>query len=303
MPAGSAPAGAALRLPMALTGLNFADAALGLGLLALVVPTMAFIGRESWSGEQGAHGPIVLMTGLWLLWRKWPSVRHFVAPPAAWRVAALVIPLLAFYALVRVTQIVELEGYVMYATAIAVAYGVVGGAVLRKLAFPLVYLAFMFPPPETVVYALTMPLKIGISEWAIAFLQLFGYPIGGTGVTIQIGPYQLLVAAACSGLNSIVSLSALTTFYIYIRHADNLRYASVLLLCVVPVAVAANYVRVLILILLTYHAGEATAQSFVHDLAGLTMFALALLFIFLIDYALTRVFGRRWDKPATGAAL
>ena len=301
MPSDAAPASAAIRLPT-LSGLNFSDAALGLGLAALVVPTMVFVARESWSGEQGAHGPIVLMTGLWLLWRKWPSTRHLAAPPAAWKAAALAIPLLAAYVLARVTQIVELEGYVMYAAVIAVAYGVVGGAVLRKLAFPLIYLAFMFPPPETVVYALTMPLKIGISEWAIGLLQLFGYPIGGTGVTIQIGPYQLLVAAACSGLNSIVSLSALTTFYIYIRHSDNLRYASILLLCVVPVAVAANFVRVLILILLTYHAGEATAQSFVHDLAGLTMFALALLFIFLIDSALARFFAGRREKPtATGA--
>lgn len=280
--------------------LRVADAILWLGVLALVVPTMVFVARESWSGEQGAHGPIVLMTGLWLLWRKWPATRHLAAPPPAWKATILIVPLLAVYALARVTQIVEVEGYVMYATAIAAAYAIFGGALLRKLAFPLIYLAFMFPPPETVVYTLTLPLKIWISESAIGLLQLFGYPIGGTGVTIQIGQYQLLVAAACSGLNSIVSLSALTTFYIYIRHSDNLRYAMVLLLCVVPVAVAANFVRVLILILLTYHAGEATAQSFVHDLAGLTMFGLALLFIFLIDFALGRFLARR--RPALASA-
>ena len=39
----------------------------------------------------------------------------------------------------------------------------------------------------------------------------------------------------------------------------------------------------LILILLTYHAGEATAQGFLHNFAGLFMFAIALVMIFLAD--------------------
>lgn len=272
---------------------TIADAVFLAGLALLIVPTMIFVGNETWSGEQGAHGPIVLMTGLWLLWRKWPETRALAVAPAFWKVAVLAAILLPLYVLARITQIVEVEGYVMYLAALAIIYGIVGGVALRKLAFPLIYLAFIFPPPETLVYAMTMPMKIGISESAIALLRLFGYPIGGTGVTIQIGQYQLLVAAACSGLNSIVSLSALTTFYIYIRHADNLRYAVILLLCVVPVAIAANFARVLILILLTYHAGEATAQSFLHDLAGLTMFAMALFFMFLIDCALGRFFPKR----------
>jgi exosortase len=187
----------------------------------------------------------------------------------------------------------------MYGAALACVYALTGGTVMRLLAFPLIYLAFIFPLPETVIYAITMPLKIAISESAITLLKAFGYPIGGTGVTIQIGQYQLLVAAACSGLNSIVSLSALTTFYIYVRHADNLRYAAILLLAVVPVAIAANFFRVLILILLTYHAGEATAQGFMHDLAGIFMFANALLLIFLLDMLLQRAGARRRAKAAT----
>jgi len=279
-----------------------ADLLLFAGLLAIIVPTLVFVAKSTWSTEEGAHGPIVLMTGIWLLWTKWPSVRDAVRPPPAWKAALLVVPLLLLLPVTRITQIVEIEGYVMYATVLAVAYALVGGKVLAKLAFPLFYLAFMFPPPETVIYAITMPLKIGISEASIAFLKLFGYPIGGTGVTIQIGQYQLLVAAACSGLNSIVSLSALTIFYIYVRHGNNLRYAVFLLLAVVPVAVAANFIRVLILILLTYHAGEATAQGFMHDLAGITMFATALLLIYLLDLALQRMMKKRHSSHKQPAA-
>jgi len=273
--------------------LGLADLIFAIGLALVVLPTMIFVAGETWSGEEGAHAPIVLMTGAWLVWVKWPSVRQHVRPPPAWMAGAAVAVMLALFVVIRITQIVEIEGFVMYGAALTCIFALTGGKVLRLLAFPLIYLAFMFPFPETVIYAITMPLKIAISEMAIALLQAFGYPIGGTGVTIQIGQYQLLVAAACSGLNSIVSLSALTTFYIYVRHSDNLRYAAILLLAVVPVAIAANFFRVLILILLTYHAGEATAQGFMHDVAGIFMFANALLLIFLLDMLLQKVVARR----------
>ena len=267
------------------------------GALAVALPTMLMVARESWATEQGAHGPIVLLTGVWLLFHAWKDVGP-IAPPPWWRPVAVMIPLLIIYVLARISQVVEIEGYVMYAVLLSGFYALVGGAVMRRLAFPLFYMAFVFPPPDTVVYALTLPMKIAITETAVALLSLFGYPIGYTGVWIQIGQYQLLVAAACAGLNSIISLSVLSTFYIYVRHAGNGLRAVVLALFIVPVAMAANFVRVLILILLTYYAGEAAAQGFLHNFAGLTMFAAALLILFGIDSAVGPILRR--IRPHTG---
>ena len=267
---------------------------LAAGILAVAMPTMMMVARESWSTEQGAHGPIVLLTGVWLLFHAWKNVGP-IAPPPWWRPVAVMIPLLVLYVLARISQIVEIEGYVMYAVLLSGFYALVGGAVMRRLAFPLFYMAFVFPPPDTVVYALTLPMKIAITESAVGLLSMFGYPIGYTGVWIQIGQYQLLVAAACAGLNSIISLSVLSTFYIYVRHSGNALRALVLAVFIVPVAMAANFVRVLILILLTYHAGEAAAQGFLHNFAGLTMFAAALLILFGIDSAVGPIL--RWIRP------
>lgn len=254
-----------------------------LGMLALAIPTMIFVAQSSWTGEQGSHGPIILATGLWLVWHNWHEVRGVMTRAPAWKVAALFVLLAPIYLFTRITQIVELEGYAMYSLLLVAVYGVVGFQAMKVLAFPLIYLFFAFPPPETVIYTLTLPIKVAISDAAIAVLQLFGLPIGGTGVMIQIGQYQLLVAAACSGLNSIVSLSAITLFYIYLMHRGEHRIQAILLLFVLPVAIAANFLRVLLLILLTYYGGEAVAQGFLHDLAGVTIFLLALMLIFLID--------------------
>lgn len=257
--------------------------ALFLGAFALALPTMRFVALESWANEAGAHGPIVLITGIWLFVRLWPKARARACPPHATRVALALTALLPLYVVTRVTQIVELEGYAMYATLLIALWSVVGGPAMRTLWFPLFYLAFIFPPPETIVAAVTLPLKMELSRAGIATLALFGYPISGQGVAIYIGQYQLLVAAACAGLNSIVSLSAISLFYIYMRHEAQWGYAALLTLFIVPVALVANYVRVLILVLLTYHAGEAAAQGFLHNLAGLLMFAVALLTIFGLD--------------------
>ena len=172
-----------------------------------------------------------------------------------------------------------------------------GGAVMRLLWFPLVYLLFVFPPPDTAVAMVTQPLKIWISRAAIDLLYFVGYPIAGSGVTIQIGQYQMLVAAACAGLNSLISLSAIGLFYIYIRHNANWRYAALLMLAIVPVAILANFMRVLILVLITYHFGEAMAQGFIHNFAGVTMFAISVLGIFAVDAIASPL--RRWlEKSA-----
>ena len=253
------------------------------GSLALALPTMLYVARESWSTEEGAHGPIVLMTGLWLLARLWPSARPLFQSPPMGRVFALLAVLLPMLVFARIVQIVEIEGFATYAALLSALYSVIGGQAMRRLWFPLFYLAFMFPPPDTLLTLVTLPMKTLVSNAAVGLLSALGYPIGGVGVTIVIAQYELLVAAACSGLNSIISLSALSLFYIYIRHQADWGYALLLAAVIVPVALLANFIRVLILILLTYHAGDAAAQGFLHDFAGILMFTVALLSIMLID--------------------
>jgi len=274
---------------------------LALGVALFCVPTMMFVVRESWTGEEGAHGPIVLVTGLWLLYRQWKESKELATPAPSspvWVLLAILIPLEIF---ARITQIVEIEGYLMYFTLLVVLYSLVGLEVMKRLWFPLFYLAFIFPPPDTLIAVVTVPMKMWLSEAAIWFLSLLGYPIGGEGVRIYIGQYELLVAAACSGINSIISLSAISLFYIYMRHQARWQYALLLVLFIIPVALVANFFRVLILILLTYHAGEAAAQGFLHNFAGILMFGIALISIFALDLLLKPVWDRYVGKTERAA--
>jgi len=266
---------------------------LAIGLAVMVLPTMIEVAKVSWSTEQGGHGPIVLATGIWLLWRELKAGKPEMRPGNFLTGLLMLVPLIAIFIVARITGVLEIEGFAMYGALIVGAYLLFGGAVLRTIWFPLVYLAFTLPPPDTVVAAVTQPIKIRISEWAVSLLHALGYPVASSGVTIQIGQYQLLVAAACAGLNSIVTLGALCLFYVYLRHRSNFTAFIVVALAAIPVAMFSNFIRVIVLVLVTYYLGEAAAQGFVHDFAGLLMFAVALLTIFAIDQIATPLYPRR----------
>lgn len=262
-----------------------------LGLAAITFPTWRFITTESWSTEQGSHGPLVLASGLWLLVKMLPETAAVRRAPPAWRAYGAIIAMAAALILFRTAAVIELEVYALYALFVAVLYSYIGARALQILWFPLFYLLFAVPLPDSLVAALTNPLKMWISESAVSLLHFVGYPIASAGVMIQIGQYQLLVAAACAGLNSLITLTALTLFYVYLSHRANWRYMVLLIAAAVPIAIFSNMMRVLLLILITYHGGEAAAQGFLHNFAGMTTFAISLATIYLLDLAVQKSLG------------
>jgi exosortase len=270
-----------------------ANLLLVVGCALLTLPTMAQVARETWSTEQGGHGPLVLATGIWALWRELKSSRVEHRPGRLQVGIPLLALCLGLFVVARITGVLEIQAFSMYGALVTGAYLLFGGALIRTIWFPLVYLAFALPPPDTVVAAVTQPIKIAISDSAVSLLYFAGYPVANSGVIIQIGQYELLVAAACAGLNSIVTLTALCLFYVYLRHRSNFIAFVVIALAAIPVAIVSNFIRVLTLVLVTYYFGDAAAQGFVHDFAGLLMFAVALLTIFAIDKLASPLFERR----------
>jgi exosortase len=266
---------------------------LAIGVAVLAVPTMLEVARNSWSTEQGGHGPLVLATGAWAVWRELRGTTIRKAPGKSTIWLPLMALTLALFVLARITGVLEIEAYAMYASLIIAAYAFFGAELLRGIWFPLTYLAFTLPPPDTVVAFVTQPIKIAISSASVSLLYLLGYPVASSGVTIQIGQYELLVAAACAGLNSIVTLTALCLFYVYLRHRSNLGALLVIAIAALPIAIISNFVRVVALVLITYYFGDAAAQGFVHDFAGLLMFSVALFAIFAVDQLATVLLYRR----------
>jgi len=263
-----------------------AELVVAAGTVALVLPTLWSLARHHWSTSDGAHGPIILVSGLWLLFRG--GAPQFRPGSIATGWLALGVPLLLLILYGRTFGLLGLQATAVFATLLLLAFFYWGPQAVRQRWVPIAYLAFLIKPPDIVVVQLTQPLKITISEAAVAILHAGGYPVAGSGVLIQVAQYELLVQQACAGLGSLLTLLAMGLIYVYLTRPPSRTHVVVLLLSVVPLAVLANLLRVIILVLLTYHVGDDVAQSFAHDMAGMFTFVMAMLGMLLVDMGLDR---------------
>jgi exosortase len=268
---------------------------LTLALVVTLLPTIYAMATQSWSQESGVHGPLVLATAVWLVWRNWDEIVAEARPGNLWLAVPTVVAMSAFYAFGRAFNFLLIEVGALVVALLAIAYAFAGHRVMMKMWFPIVYLLFLVPLPGWLMDSITQPLKILVSDITTWLLSAVGYPITQVGVTLYIAQYQLLVEDACAGLNSLISLTAVGLFYIYLMHNASWRYSLLLFVLLLPIAIAANVVRVIILVLLTYYAGNEVAQGYLHDFAGIVTFVAALLLIFLVDKLLSPV--RRYLTP------
>lgn len=264
---------------------------LSAGLALAYLPVFRQLATQVWSTDEQGHGPIILAVCLWLAWHRKSML---VVAAAEMRLAGrggwvLLGAGLLLYLLGRLQNIITFQALSlipMISGSVALTFG---WPVLRLLAFPVFFLLFAVPLPGPVVDALTQPLKQGVSWSAEQILYLARYPVSRSGVILTVGQYQLLVADACAGLNSMFSLEALGLLYMNIvGHASRLRNV-LLAILIIPVSFCSNIVRVMILVLVTYYFGDEAGQGFVHGFAGIVLFVVALSLMFVVDSVLGRL--------------
>ncbi|AKU11739.1 hypothetical protein AzCIB_1844 [Azoarcus sp. CIB] len=272
------------------------------GLSFLYVPSFIDLFKGIWSTAEQAHGPIVIGVSLWLLYRQWPEMlrRSADRPTAAAGWPILVFGLL-LYILGRSQDILIFEiGSLTWVLA-AVALILRGAQAVKAQWFALFFMVFMIPLPGAVVDAVTMPMKLAVSNVAENVLYWAGYPIARSGVILQIGQYKLLVADACAGLHTLFTLEALGLLYLKLTHSDSALRNALLAILIVPISFAANVIRVMVLTLITFYYGDAAGQGFMHGFAGMMLFASALMIIMAVDLLLKRVVTGRRQSALAGA--
>jgi exosortase B len=262
---------------------------LGVGLLGLFLPTYITLAQKVWATDEQGHGPIILGVSLWLLWRMRGELWPLPYLPANLAGFVLLAFALSLYVIGRSQDVLQFEVGSQILVLAAILLLVRGPAALKRAWFPLFFLLFMVPLPGVFVQAVTLPLKSAVSYVAEVILYQLDYPIGRTGVILTVGQYQLLVADACAGLNSIFTLEALGLLYMNLMGYTS-KWRNVLLaILILPISFVANIVRVVILILITYHFGDEAGQGFVHAFAGIVLFLVGLILMTAVDALLGRV--------------
>ena len=258
------------------------------GLAILFGPTFYDLFTGAWVSEEQGHGPIIFFLALWLIWRKWPEVTAAVGttPAGSWTGWPVLAIGLMFYLLGRSQKILMFEVASIVVVMAALVLLKFGSRALRVLWFPFFFMLFLVPLPSELVAAVTMPMKMAVSWVTEHILFALGYPISRSGVVLQMGQYQLLVADACAGLQTLLTLEALGLFYLNLmRHPSAFRNIALAIL-IVPISFTANVIRVISLTLITYYFGDAAGQGFLHGFAGMVLFITALVMILAVDNGL-----------------
>ncbi|MDY7547876.1 exosortase B [Glaciimonas sp. CA11.2] len=267
------------------------------GLLILYVPTFFDLATGIWISEDNAHGPIILSLAVWLMIINWPNMLNRSEGEKGnvigWPISIFG---LLLYIVGRSQGILLFETASFIVLLIGILLVIKGGEAFKAQWFPFFFMLFMVPLPGSIVIAVTLPMKMAVSFVTEHVLYLAGYPIARSGVILQIGQYQLMVADACAGLHTLLTLEALGLFYLnVVRHTATIRNV-VLAILIVPISFTANVIRVMALTLITYYLGDAAGQGFLHGFAGMVLFLSALMLIITTDSLLRFIVKTRVKK-------
>lgn len=227
-----------------------------------------------------SHGFLVPFFSAFILWDKRKALQAIPVKPT-W--AGL--PLVIFGIITVFFGVYGAELFLSRVSFVLILAGMIwmffGTAVLREVRLPLAVLLLAIPFPEIVFNQITFPLQLFASRVASGILQFLGVPVFREGNVIQLPVMKLEVAQACSGIRSLMSLFTLAVFYGYFLEKTTGR-RWFLALASIPIAVAANALRIVGTGLCVQYWDPAKGEGFFHEFSGWVMFVISLSFLYLL---------------------
>jgi len=256
--------------------------ALGLWLYA---PVLARLCKQWWTDPNFSHGFFVPAFSLYVVWQNRKRLEAITPAPSSWGLVLILCSLLTLILgvfgaelfLSRVSLIILIAGMVIFLR---------GWQMLRALLFPLAFLILMVPIPTIILNQITFPLQILASKLSAWLLPLLGVPVLREGNVINLPAMPLEVADACSGIRSLLSLTCLAIMYGYLLE-ERVRIRVILAVSSIPIAVAANGLRIVGTGLLVQYWDPDKAEGFFHAFSGWLIFVVSLLMLFALHRAIT----------------
>jgi len=253
----------------------------GLALLALYFDVIAGLVKAWATNPDYSHGFLIAPLCGYFVWQRRRRLAALDVRPASAGLVIVAASLLVYVAgqlgaeqfLARVSLIGVLAGSVTF---------VLGWAHARVLAWTFCFALLMIPLPAIIFNEIAQPLQLVASNVAEQSLLTFGIPVLREGNVIFLSSATLEVAEACSGIRSLVSLLTVGIVYGYFTEERTSRRVA-LALATLPIAIAANALRVAGTGLLAHVAGQAAAEGFFHVFAGWLVFMSAVVMLFVLQ--------------------
>lgn len=226
------------------------------------------------------HGPLIPVVSAVLIWLKRKTLSEVQIRSSNLGLGILIFGLLV-YIFSSFTRIYFTSAYSLFIVLLGLSLYFFGKQFTRVIIFPLCFLLFMFPAPVAFIEATTLKMKLLVAQISVFTIQFLGVPALREGSTVYMQNTSVVVGDPCSGLRSLISLSALSILFAYIVKSSYIR-KTVLFLASAPIAIIANIIRTTATLLIANFYGNAIIENkYIHEGFGLMVFVIALVSLFL----------------------
>ncbi|UCE05299.1 MAG: exosortase/archaeosortase family protein [bacterium] len=243
-----------------------------ISIIVIVIYFQAIIEMVAqwWDDPNYSHGFLIPIVSAYLIWQKKEMLENISRKNSN---PGLIIIVLG--AIIYILGTAAAEFFTARFSLVLVIFGIIlfyyGKEYIEEIWFPILFLLFMIPIPYVIYYSVTFPMQLLSSQAASTVLQLAGLEIVRQGNIINLPNYSLEVVEACSGLRSLMTLSALGAAMAYMTQKTTLG-GTFLFLLSVPIAIGANVFRIVITALGAYYINPKLAEGFLHEVSGLIVF-------------------------------
>ncbi len=235
---------------------------------------LAYLVEQWLIDDNYSHGFFIPVIVAGLIWLKRDRMAAAGLRPSWWGAIVLAAALVLFIAgeLATLMVLIHLSFWLVI---VGLFLAVAGPRATWEVAFPLGYLLTMFPLPQMLQQNLSSSLQLLSSAFGVGCLQLIGVTAFREGNVIDLGPIQLQVVEACSGLRYLFPLVSLALLCGYLFQ-DRLWKRVVLVGSAIPLAILLNGVRIGVIGVLVELYGQGAAEGFMHFFEGWIVFVVSL---------------------------
>ena len=248
-------------LPVAILGLVFAD-------------SVAYMADLWLTDENYGHGMLVPLVSLYLIWQQRRRLME-QSVSGSWWGLIWILTGAALYVVGELATVYQFLHVALWCIIVGLLVSALGSRAVSTIAFPLGFLLTVVPLPQFLYQGLSGKLQLISSALGVGCLQFIGITAFRDGNVIDLGPIQLQVVDACSGLRYLFPLATLALLCSYLFR-ERLWKRIVLFISSIPISILLNGFRIGMIGVLVEHFGQGAAEGFYHAFEGWVLFMASL---------------------------